>query len=426
MKELLIPVGSGFLVGGLHWQPLAKKNAAKTIRDAANERSQKHYVQLGDPSKTGAYFALLNEQETGAGKYYALASALCKHAKGRAAGVILKYDELYAVCCVNEGIPILDTVFNNSADAIRELKVISERLKFTPRVNYDGPKGFIYDETLEAKLLGPKKGRVSGFKDVPQSPLIYVVAFSLLFVGGYLYWDHKQKERAREEAARLQAIKDADPIPKYLRNLAASESKFALSDAHVLKMLGRLAPIPQLPKGWIFVKAICGENQENPNTCKLEFQRSHGLYADLQKQLESFKLRFEGPTNLNVAFAYADIEAEPFKLPIYEKNYEKFVSEDYGDTAQIWLTAGLAVAERNAVLWPETPGVPATFKHPMAVLRGEIKVSDIPIELFSDFMKTKPRNMHIGSFTVATTMVDKELVSKIDATTFYHVKQNTY
>ncbi|MEQ6436335.1 type 4b pilus protein PilO2 [Comamonas sp. w2-DMI] len=420
MKEVLIPVGGSFLVCGLFWHPLSKETATKDIRAAAGASVSKLFAQIGVPGKGKAFFAVVNEHEASRKRIHALAVALAKHATDRAVAVILKYDEFYAACCINRSIPVIDKVFTSEDDAVREIEIIAHRLGITPRINFKHKGNFEYEELLGAKLLGPKKGRVKSIQEVPQSPIKYIVMSAVLLGAGYLYLEHKQEQERLAEEARQQAIREADPVPKYMKNLMLSQGRFALPDSAVFKMLGKLGPVPQRPAGWAFEEAICSVKEYQ---CSLKFRREDGVFTELQKALAGFKLRFQAPTNLNEAIAVAQFEPEEFQFPSYDKDYARFISEDYGDIGQTWLTASLGIAEKNITLWPETPGVPSTFKHPMAVMKGEIAVGSIPLDLFGDFMRTKPRNMHLTAFKIKTTKVENELVSTVDADTVFHVKQ---
>jgi hypothetical protein len=123
-------------------------------------------------------------------------------------------------------------------------------------VNFEGVKSLEYVDSLEAKLLGPKKGRAPSAKEIPKSNLPHVVLAILAIGATYWYFDYNAKEKARIEAERLAAEREADPIPKYMRQLMLDEPSFALTDKTALKMLGDIAVISQEPKGWRFDEAF--------------------------------------------------------------------------------------------------------------------------------------------------------------------------
>lgn len=424
MKELQIQTSAGFLLAGLVWRPCSGKDWAKNVRSVANERAATSFVHLGKPGQDNSYFALFSEHETPRKNIYSLAVALGKFTGSGPAAVIIQYEEFYAAACVNGRTPILDKVFLNRQDALNEIKEISENLGIKPKVNFEGDHGYEYVNSLEVKLIGPKKGRVPSAKEIPQSNVkmfVYgTIALSLL---GWWY-DHQKKEEARIEAARIAAEIEADPVPKYMGQLMRDEPFFALTDDTVRKMLADIAVIAQRPKGWIFDEVRCGiENDTKARTCVLKFKRDNGAYSDLQASLAKFRIIYDFPADLNSATAKLDYSTESFLFKDYRKDGPTFIKEDFGDKGQEWLTAGIGVEISQPTLWPQVAGVPQSFMHPAAKMVGEIKVAKLPVFLFSDLLDNKPPNSHVRSFLIKAQDSNKSLDAEVSATLGYHVQQ---
>ena len=424
MKDIYIPVSSSYLLAGLLWRPFTSKNWAKDIREAANERSASSYALIGKPGKGTSYFALINESEYQRSKVFSLSVVLAKYASDSAAAVILHYDNYYAVSCVFKNTVVIDKIFASKADAVDELTTVCQRLGITPKCNVDGIPGCEYVEGLEAKLLGPKKGRVKPISEIPQSNIKYIVMGVILLGGVYGYYDHQQKEAAKREAARLAAEREADPVPKYMRQLALDEPTFALTDATVLKMMGDIAVVSQKPKGWTFDQATCKVDREVKNQkCQLKFKRIDGIYTDLQLSLPKFIIKYGYPANLNEAIAEAEYADDSFTFPVYEKTGEEFIKNEFGNKGQEWLTAGLGVEITQPILWPMAAGVPPTFNHPMAKFVGDLKVTSLPLYLMSDLLYQKPKNSHVKSFVITAKDSKKNMDAEVTVDMVYHVKK---
>ena len=149
MKDLLIPVGSAYLLSGLVWRPLPLKSMASEIRNTALERANTSFVQIGKSGSTNAFYAIFNEQETARKNIYSLAAILAKLGGEGSAAVILQYEDSYAVACVNKGAPILDEVFKDKGAAISAMQPISKSLGIFPKVNFNAGNSFEYVESLD-------------------------------------------------------------------------------------------------------------------------------------------------------------------------------------------------------------------------------------------------------------------------------------
>ena len=424
MKDLLIPAGTAFLLSGLVWRPLPPKSTSKEIRNTALERGATSFVQIGKAGSAAAYYAIFNEQETARKNIYSLAVVLSKLAAGDAAAVILQYEDSYAVACVNKNTPIIDEVFKDKTAAINALEPIAKRLGLTPKVNFDAGNGFDHVESLAVRLLGPKKGRVPSAKEIPKSILPQVILALVALGGTYWYYDHNEKEKARIEAERLAAEREADPVPKYMRQLTMDEPNFALTDSTVLKMLGDIAVVSQKPKGWEFDEANCGIDKDtNIQSCELQFKRADGVYSTLKSELSNYAMKFTFPADLNVAKATLEYKDESFKFVEYTKTAEQFLEQDIGDRAQDWLTAGLGLEITPPVLWPLATGVPQNFRHPMAKMVGELKVSKLPLYLVADLLNTKPRNSFVRTFKIKAQESEKKMDAEASVDLRYYVQQ---
>lgn len=424
MKDLLIPAGAAYLLSGLVWRPLPPKTTNKEIRNTALERGCTSFVQIGKTGSEDAYYAIFNEQETARKNIYSLAVVLSKVSAGDAAAVILQYEDSYAVVCVNKSTPIIDEVFKDKLAAISAIEPIAKRLGLTPKVNFEAGKGFDYVESLAVRLLGPKKGRKPPAKEIPKSILPQVILALVALGGTYLYFDYTEKEKARVEAERLAAEREADPVPKYLRQLIMDEPNFALTDSTVMKMLGDIGVISQKPKGWVFDEANCGINKDtNIQACVLQFKRIDGVYSNLKAELSSHAMKFSFPADLNIAQASLEYKEESFKFVDYTKTAEQFLEQDIGDKAQDWLTAGLGLEITPPVLWPQAPGVPHNFMHPMSKMVGELKVSKLPLYLVADLLNTKPSNAFVRTFKIKAQESEKKLDAEASVDLRYYVQQ---
>ncbi|RGE40437.1 hypothetical protein DZC30_20455 [Comamonas testosteroni] len=424
MKELLIPASTAYLLCGLVWRPLPAKGAEKEIRSIANERGSSSFVQIGKPGKGCAFFATFNELETPRKSIYSLSALLAKLAGDAPAAVILRYEDSYAVVCINKSIPIVDEVFKDKTAAINSLKPIVDKLGITPKVNFESGHSYEYVDSLEVKLLGPKKGRAAPSKEVPKSIVPQLILAGLAIAATLWYFDNSEREKARIEAERLAAEREADPIPKYMRQLMADEPFFALTDSTTLKMLGDIAVISQKPKGWIFDEANCEADIQNRiQKCELQFKRNHGIYSDLKSELRGYEMNFSFPADLNTAKASIQYKESSFRFADYGKSAEEFLEFDFGDIAQNWLTAGLGIEVTPAELWPLAAGVPNTFRHPMAKMSGEIRISKLPLFLVSDLIYTKPSNTYVKSFKIKTIEANKRMDAEVNVELRYHVSQ---
>ncbi|QXW20130.1 type 4b pilus protein PilO2 (plasmid) [Comamonas aquatica] len=417
MKTVLIPVAGLTLVSGLVWRPFAAKNPMVELRKQAASQLAKSYAVLGKNKSEGSFYGLIKSSGIKRGNCYALASVLFKNVPTGAAAVVIKSDTYYCVCCINNGEPVLDQVFNSLSDALAELEAITKLLKITPRCNFDNQIGFQFVEGLEAKLIGPKKNRSRPISEVPDSPIKFILISGLLIGAGFWYMQAQIEEKERAETARLKAQQEADPVPKYMRNKMLEESKAAMPITTIYGMLAKLAAVDIKPEGWDLQVVKCAEYK-----CTLEYQRNLGMYVDL-KLPSSFVMEYKSPVDLNKAFATASFETASFNLPDYTHTYEEFIKNDFGNLGQMWLIAGIGLSMSNPELWPMTPGVPPTFRHPMAIKAGSMKITNVPLPLLSNLLETKPFNVHVKSLEIKPVNKDGATDLTVNVDAFYHVKQ---
>lgn len=417
MKTVLIPVAGLTLVSGLVWRPFAAKSPMTELRKQAASQLVKSYAVLGKNKSEGSFYGLVKSPGIKRGNSYALASVLFKNVPTGAAAVVLKSDTYYCVCCINNGAPVLDQVFNSLSDAVAELAPITKLLNITPRANFENQIGFQFVDGLEAKLIGPKKNRSKPIFEVPDSPIKFILISGLLLGAGFWYMQSQIEEKERAEAARLKAQQEADPVPKYMRNKMLEESSAGMPVATIYSMLAKLAAVDIKPDGWDLQVVKCAEYK-----CTLEYQRNLGMYVDL-KLPSGFVMEYKTPVDLNKAFASALFDTANFTLPDYTHTYEEFIKNDFGNMGQMWLIAGIGISMSNPELWPKTPGVPPTFRHPMAIEAGSMKITNVPLTLFSNLLETKPFNVHVKAIEIKPVSKDGVIDLTVNVDAFYHVKQ---
>jgi hypothetical protein len=103
-----------------------------------------------------------------------------------------------------------------------------------------------------------------------------------------------------------------------------------------------------------------------------------------------------------------------------------FVQGGEASKLQTWLVAGVTLQLAPPQLWPQVPGVPASFKHPKAVAAGKFEANAIALPQLAEALAGAPENVSWTGWIAEIGDLRQEPLSRAKARLIgtYYVKNN--
>jgi hypothetical protein len=211
-------------------------------------------------------------------------------------------------------------------------------------------------------------------------PLIGAGAAVSISVAAWMCLQHLHRvDTDRRLAAAARA---ADPTPRYLAALAGQQSDMAADRTTLVAaargMFGYRTWIP----GWSLASAECSAKAR---ACTRDWVRRGGSFDDLRKALPNEALEMLVPQGS--AVPALDVARTSLPLRILRRSLLdpgrplhslQVAISDAGPQLQRWRTADVVIELKKPALWPRVADVPASFRHPAAVLAGDVDMHNVP------------------------------------------------
>ena len=431
------------LVGGLDWalQPFTG-SVDGHLREGASSRSSVSHAVVATAAtaeEVKVKGKARQARRTSAGFYstvsatkppkdaHSLAAAFAAWTRehGRALLNVQVADGTFAVVVVDNGLPVLDKVVKTSEDArelslpwIKEhsdISVFSDDIETYPRS--------LAWENLLPQIAGATRPNTA-LKKIPvdTAKVLLIAVLAVGALGGYWYYKKAEAEKARQLA--LAAQRAADPIPKYLNALAVAQQNAGVDRLALRDSLVAAMRIPLTPEGWVVKRISCMVNAG----CDVILSRTTGTYAGLKAAIPFLELVPSPGINLNEARMTWTQELKPAPLinAAQLPSVGTFVQGGEASKLQTWLVAGVTLQLAPPQLWPQVPGVPASFKHPKAVAAGKFEANAIALPQLAEALAGAPENVSWTGWIAEIGDLRQEPLSRAKARLIgtYYVKNN--
>jgi len=225
-------------------------------------------------------------------------------------------------------------------------------------------------------------------------PFLSAALVLLVVVGGWLAF--QRYERAETARRTLEASRSADPLPKYLAALAAQEPRMAVDRAALVAAVGEMFSYRTWIPGWSLASAECSARLQ---ACTRDWVRRGGSFEDLRRALPRDALEMLLPQGGTVPGLDAARTTHPARLPrvplsLASRHTPLPTLHDAlsltGPQLQMWRTADIVLDLKQPALWPRVAELPPSFRHPRALLSGEVEMRDVPGPFILEALRTAP------------------------------------
>ncbi len=389
IERLIASTAHGELLGGLFWRaPTAGQGRSRALLEAralTSDATHWAQAQVEPHVRYGLFQPRASEEGVRLPKSTLAAAACFSRLVGtRAPNAALvltvpasaqhKEDKTFVVC-LEDGVPVTD-VLANEADARNALGG-EDRPIWS-----DNPVAYPNCEPADFAWLAAGGDRSARLQPMPVNPwpLIGAGAAVSISVAAWMSGQHLHRVDADRRIAA--AARAADPVPRYLAALAGQQSDMAADRATLVaaarEMFGYRTWIP----GWNLASAECSAKAR---ACTRDWVRRGGSFDDLRKVLPDEALEMLVPQGSGVPAFDVARTSHPLRIlrrsmldPRRPLRSLQVAISDAGPQLQRWRTADVVIELKSPALWPRVADVPATFRHPAAVLAGEVDMHNVP------------------------------------------------
>ena len=401
IERLIASTPQGDLLAGLFWRaPSAGKSRTRALQEAKSLTADAtHYAQsqVGDHVRYGMYQPRASEEGMALPKVTLSAAGCFARLVGAAASnaaLVLtvpasghRKEDRYFVVCLEDGVPVVD-VLSNEVEARNALGA-EDRPIWS-----DNPVAYPNCTPADFTWLATAADRTVRLLPIPINPWPFLSAtlVLLLVAGGWLGLQHFQRSESARRA--LEAAHAADPVPKYLAALAVQEPHMAVDRAALVSAAADMFSYRTWIPGWRLASAECSAIRQ---ACTRDWVRRGGDFNDLRRALPRDALEMLVPPGGTVPGLDAARTTRPAPLPRVplagRKGSLPTLAEalaQAGPLLQMWRTADIAVDLKQPALWPRVPDLPHAFRHPRALLAGDLEMHDIPAPFILEALRTAP------------------------------------
>lgn len=406
IERVVAHTPAGPMLAGLDWRPPSQgKHTTRALHEAKNQTEATHFSLLEAHGLTryGLYKPRPAEEMAKLPKGAISAAACFASLVGTLApnaALVLpvesgdeREEQKFLVVVLDEGVPHIDAVVNEMA--ARDTIGSEER----PMWAHNDAK-YPNCELVDYDWLATGASKGARLQPIPLNPWPVVVLASLVAIGMVSWWGYQNARKAEEARLQAQLAAQADPVPKYLAALSVQTPSMATRRTDVVDSLQELFRLRVTVPGWQLTAVECTSGSQQ---CALSWARKGGTFEDLKAALPSQTLvpvKLQG-SEVPVLDQATTVEPWPVQRESLLKNGPGSIAtslpnatralNDLAPLLQVWRTAGLAVELKSTALWPTVPAVPADFRHPFAIRRGQIEVGGIPGPFIQEVLETAPQ-----------------------------------
>jgi hypothetical protein len=401
IERLIASTPQGELLGGLFWRaPSAGKSRTRALQEARSLTTDAtHYVQsqVGEHVRYGMYQPRASEEGLALPRLTLSAAGCFSRLVGGAApnaALMLKVpaggqrkEDKYFVVCLEDGVPVID-VLSNESDA-RDALGAEDRPIWSDNV-------VAYPSATPADFpwLATGADKAVRLLPIPINPWPFL-STGLLVLTVCAGWMGMQRyERAEAARRALEAVRAADPVPRYLAALAAQAPRMAVDRDALVAAVADMFSYPVRIPGWSLASAECDARLQ---ACTRDWVRRGGTFDDLRRALPLDSFEMIAPAGSVIPSLDAARTSRPARLPrgplAARRGTLPSLQEalsNAGARLQTWRTAELAIDLRQPFLWPKVPDLPPTFRHARAVLAGEVEMRGVPGPFILEALHTAP------------------------------------
>jgi hypothetical protein len=401
IERLIASTPQGELLGGLFWRaPSAGKSRSRALQEARSLTADAtHYVQsqVGEHVRYGMYQPRASEEGMALPKLTVSAAGCFSRLVGAAApnaALVLavaaagqRKEDKYFVVCLEDGVPVVD-VLSNEIEARNALGA-EDRPIWS-----DNPVAYPNSTPVDFAWLATGTDKAVRLLPIPINPWPFL-GVALVFVVAVCSWLGLQRyERAAAARRALEAERAADPVPRYLGALAAQAPRMAVDRNAIVAAAADMFSYRTWIPGWSLASAECSARLQ---ACTRDWIRRGGTFDDLRRALPRDALEMLAPAGSTVPGLDAARTTHPARLPRGPlasrrgplPSLQEALS-DAGARLQVWRTAEIALDLRQPALWPKVQELSPSFRHPRALVSGEVEMRNVPGPFILEALRTAP------------------------------------
>ena len=401
IERLIASTAQGDLLGGLFWRaPTAGQGRGRALVEAralTSDATHWAQAQVGAHVRYGLFQPRASEEGMRLPKGTLAAAACFSRLVGALApnaALVLavpasaqRKEDKYFVVCLEDGVPVID-VLSNEIDARNALGG-EDRPIWS-----DNPVAYPNSEAADFAWLAAGGDRSARLQPMPINPwpVVGAALVASASLGAWVLVQHLHRVEAGRKA--VAAARAADPTPKYLAALASQQASMATDRATFVAATREIFGFRTWIPGWSLAAAECSARAQ---ACTRDWVRRGGSFDDLRQALPDDGLEMLVPQGSTVPALDIARTTHPFKIPRRTmlapgrplRSLQAAFS-DAGPQLQRWRTADVVVELKKPTLWPRVAEVPAAFRHPAAVMAGDVDMHNIPGPFIAEALGTAP------------------------------------
>ena len=401
IERLIASTAQADLLGGLFWRaPTAGQGRGRALLEAralTSDATHWAQAQVGEHVRYGLFQPRASEEGVRLPKGTLAAAACFSRLVGQRApnaALVLavpasgqRKEDRYFVVCLEDGVPVID-VLSNEIDARNALGG-EDRPIWS-----DNPVAYPNCESADFAWLASGGDRPARLQPMPVNPwpLAGAVLVAGASLGAWLLVGHLHRVEAERKA--LAAARAADPAPRYLAALAGQQAAMATDRSSLVAATREIFGYRTWIPGWSLASAECSAAAQ---ACTRDWVRRGGNFDDLHRALPDDGLEMLVPQGSTVPALDVARTTHAFRIgrrTLLDSGHPlrslQVAFSDAGPQLQRWRTADVVLELRKPTLWPRVADVPATFRHPAAVLAGDVDLHDIPGPFIAEALESAP------------------------------------
>ena len=401
IERLIASTAHAELLGGLFWRaPTAGQGRSRALLEAralTSDATHWAQAQVGAHVRYGLFQPRASEEGLRLPKGTLAAAACFSRLVGQRApnaALVLtvaasaqRKEDRYFVVCLEDGVPVID-VLSNEIDARNALGG-EDRPIWS-----DNPVAYPNCEPADFDWLATGGDRLARLQPLPINPwpVAGAALAASLSLATWLVVQHLHRVDARRNA--LAAARAADPAPRYLAALAGQQAAMATDRATLVAAAREIFGYRTWVPGWSLASAECSARAQ---ACTRDWVRRGGSFDDLQRALPEDGLEMLVPQGSAVPALDVARTSHAFRIarrtmldPGHPLRSLQAAFSDAGPQLQRWRTADVVLELKKPSLWPRVADMPADFKHPAAVLAGDVDMKNIPGPFIAEALNSAP------------------------------------
>ena len=401
IERLIASTPQADLLGGLFWRaPTAGQGRGRALVEAralTSDATHWAQAQVGAHVRYGLFQPRASEEGVRLPKGTLAAAACFSRLVGSQApnaALVLavvasaqRKEDKYFVVCLEDGVPVID-VLSNEIDARNALGG-EDRPIWS-----DNPVAYPNSEAADFAWLAAGGDRSARLQPMPINPwpVVGAALVASASLGAWALVQHLHRVEAERKAAA--AARAADPAPKYLAALAGQQASMATDRSTFVAATREIFGFRTWIPGWSLASAECSARTQ---ACARDWVRRGGSFDDLRRALPDDGLEMLAPQGSTVPALDIARTTHPFKIarrtmldPGHPLRSLQAAFSDAGPQLQRWRTADVVIELKKPTLWPRVAEVPAAFRHPAAVMAGDVDMHNIPGPFIAEALSSAP------------------------------------